>query len=400
MKTKFFTVFIILIFACCTLGQAQGSGNAMSFSFNESQYVGGNVGFSDLTAVTIESWAYVPEYSTAQFVCGSDFFECYEIHVSPGGSLRFIPSGVSYFDTPAGSCPTSQWFHLACTYTNAGECHIYINGISVAVINSSGQQNPLNNAPSAIAVGRRGNPFYFPFIGKIDEFRIWNTARTATEIRENMCRKIPGNTAGLITYYRFDETDGNVIIDQTGNGNGVRYGNLARVTSGAPIGDYSSCDYVGATPAQFSVTMAHPQGTTFSATGSAGTYQGLQVYMVDQLPNNALNHPPAWLGLERYYFGVFPVGTGTQYTATYNYLAEYVDVGILLGSRARNDVSDWTDNMATIDRGLNTLTKTGETGNEYIMTWVVAIPTMTEWSLYALGALLVALSAWVIVRKM
>ena len=158
MKTKFFTVFIILIFACCWKGSAQGSGNAFEFNFNETQYVAGPADFSGITEFTLEGWAYIPVYNAPQFFCGSNLSECFEIHASPGGTIRFIPTSGSFFDIPAGSCPTAQWFHIACTYNNAGDCNMYINGIAIAVTNTSGVRNVINTTPVAVVLGRRGNP--------------------------------------------------------------------------------------------------------------------------------------------------------------------------------------------------------------------------------------------------
>ena len=48
--------------------------------------------------------------------------------------------------------------------------------------------------------------------------RVWSVARTADEIWENMYDVDP-HTTGLIGYWKFDEGQGNVIRDWTGNGN-------------------------------------------------------------------------------------------------------------------------------------------------------------------------------------
>ena len=63
-----------------------------------------------------------------------------------------------------------------------------------------------------------------PFGGMVDEVRIWNTARTQTEIQNNMNREIAPSTSGLALYYTFnqgiaagDNTGLTALIDQTGN---------------------------------------------------------------------------------------------------------------------------------------------------------------------------------------
>ena len=53
---------------------------------------------------------------------------------------------------------------------------------------------------------------------KMDEVRIWSDARTATEIRENMCKNLTGNEDGLLAYYSFDNSSGTTLQDFSGNG--------------------------------------------------------------------------------------------------------------------------------------------------------------------------------------
>ena len=44
----------------------------------------------------------------------------------------------------------------------------------------------------------------FPFDGDIDEVRIWNVARTSTEIQSNMNNELLGSETGLIGYFNFN----------------------------------------------------------------------------------------------------------------------------------------------------------------------------------------------------
>jgi hypothetical protein len=40
----------------------------------------------------------------------------------------------------------------------------------------------------------------------MDEVRIWNVARTQPQIAANRSLTIPGNSAGLVAYYQFNES--------------------------------------------------------------------------------------------------------------------------------------------------------------------------------------------------
>jgi len=57
---------------------------------------------------------------------------------------------------------------------------------------------------------------YWP--GKIDEVRIWNVARSPAEIQTYFDRSLHGSESGLVAYWRFDEGNGNIATDFTGNG--------------------------------------------------------------------------------------------------------------------------------------------------------------------------------------
>lgn len=60
------------------------------------------------------------------------------------------------------------------------------------------------------------------FSGLIDEVAIFNRALSAEEIEYNMYHKLAGSEAGLVGYWDFDEGDGNIVHDKSGNGNDGR----------------------------------------------------------------------------------------------------------------------------------------------------------------------------------
>ena len=70
---------------------------------------------------------------------------------------------------------------------------------------------PRHHGPpiKSISVCGGGPPRSDFFAGKIDEVRIWNTARTQAEIKANMFNKsLADNASGLVAYYRFNEGSG------------------------------------------------------------------------------------------------------------------------------------------------------------------------------------------------
>ncbi|MEG2062036.1 MAG: LamG-like jellyroll fold domain-containing protein, partial [Alistipes sp.] len=57
-----------------------------------------------------------------------------------------------------------------------------------------------------------------PLNGLISEVRVWNTVRTPEQIWKYMYDVEP-TTEGLCAYWKFNEGEGNVVVDQTGHGN-------------------------------------------------------------------------------------------------------------------------------------------------------------------------------------
>ena len=56
---------------------------------------------------------------------------------------------------------------------------------------------------------------YPSYNGYLDELRIWDTARSVAEIRDNRFQIIDNNTPGLVGHYRFEEGSGTVIQDSS-----------------------------------------------------------------------------------------------------------------------------------------------------------------------------------------
>ena len=55
------------------------------------------------------------------------------------------------------------------------------------------------------------------FSGRIAEVRIWNRALSVTEMKEGVCN-VPSDSDGLVAYWKFDEGEGHLFHDATGNG--------------------------------------------------------------------------------------------------------------------------------------------------------------------------------------
>ncbi len=119
------------------------------------------------------------------------------------------------FDTQQHSAYLNEWHHFAGIFDD-GDVRLYVDGQLVANVQTDA--GPLDHSSSNLTIG--GATFgSTEFIrGDIDDVRIWNYARSATEIANNYNRSINSNQPGLIAHYRFDTGSGQSIFDSTPNG--------------------------------------------------------------------------------------------------------------------------------------------------------------------------------------
>ena len=99
------------------------------------------------------------------------------------------------------------WHHVAFTFENT-ELRLYVNGVMV----HSGNV-PAGVTPHPVAISKLGHWF----LGKIDDLRIWNVARTETEINNAMTGPLQGNETGLVAYYTMETTSDFEIKDMSAN---------------------------------------------------------------------------------------------------------------------------------------------------------------------------------------
>jgi hypothetical protein len=119
-------------------------------------------------------------------------------------------TGQSTVNTYEG-IPVNEWIHVAIVLTALnGEQIIYQAGVQAAVI--SGVNLTDATQPSVLQMGVGANIV-------LDDFRVWNYARTQAEIQEDMNYELRGSEEGLVGYWKFDEGEGTTAYDSSPNQN-------------------------------------------------------------------------------------------------------------------------------------------------------------------------------------
>lgn len=116
-----------------------------------------------------------------------------------------------------GSITTNQWSHIA-VVVNGPTITLYVNGL-LAGSKSFANRNGISDI-SNFYVGNTG--LGAGIQGEIDEFRVWNTARTRNQISSFKNNEIanPSRESNLIGYYKMDTINGK-LIDCKGNNHAV-----------------------------------------------------------------------------------------------------------------------------------------------------------------------------------
>jgi hypothetical protein len=144
----------------------------------------------------------------------------------------------------------NKWYHVAATYgpngAGANEWKLYINGVldQQKIEPLLAVPDPNSNQHSSIGTAMQTNGSAQGFFnGKIDEVRIWNVARTGTDIANNYLNEL-GSGTGLIGRWGFNECSGNTASNSVAGGvNGT-------LTNGAlrTVNNYNPPPFVPSNP--------------------------------------------------------------------------------------------------------------------------------------------------------
>ncbi len=105
----------------------------------------------------------------------------------------------------------NRWYHVAATY-DKNTLRLFLDGKPETAMEIGGLPS-YEDTGALIIGGMAGSSGQFDgkFIGKMDELRIWNYARTQRQIVDNMNRELPVSETGLIIRAGFDEGAGTMI---------------------------------------------------------------------------------------------------------------------------------------------------------------------------------------------
>lgn len=246
-------VFLALISGSPLLAQP---GNALSFDGANDYVDAGDNGTLDFGTgdFTVELWILkqpgadfggVNKWNTGAAPGTNEW--AINLNAGFGGKALFgIESGnTTYQVLGLNNLTNGQWHHIAGVREGAA-IKMYVDGVLEGTV-STGTAVPVNNAGRTLMLGRLFSGNYSNHT--LDEVRIWNVARTLSEIQSARYYSVSPSTTGLKAYYKFQQGTGGgnnagltTLPDLTGSGNtGTLHGFALSgttsnwITSSAPI---------------------------------------------------------------------------------------------------------------------------------------------------------------------
>lgn len=233
---KGYILFTIICFPFLIFGQ---SGSSVSFDGMSSRVQIEGIAPENKSALTIEAWIFTKsktitngysEIIRQDIASGStpDFLLSFQDESVISRILSFglkTTTGYQELDVEIDTTEfMNTWVHIAATY-DGSEMKVYQNG---NLLGSTEKTGNILYSPAA-GLTNIGCASYFEtyseyFEGYIDEFRIWSTARSLSEIMQTMNSPLSEEyystaDSGLIGYWQFDELTGNTALDLSPSGN-------------------------------------------------------------------------------------------------------------------------------------------------------------------------------------
>ena len=118
-----------------------------------------------------------------------------------------------------GSILDGECHHVAIT-RQSGLLSFYVDGSLIGTYNSTVNQS-LSSSRNVAWIGHDfGSSANDPLKGSISEVRIWDRARTASEILNGMNSGFSASTPNLLAYWELNEGTGQLVVDKVSGNNG------------------------------------------------------------------------------------------------------------------------------------------------------------------------------------
>jgi hypothetical protein len=233
---------LILILMAPVSTQSCGAASGLDFDGTDDFIDLGNM-LPAAGSYTKEMWVYARASACNNLLSSNDdplYLNGGQLTAGNGNNYAYVVDPTAF--------PLNTWTHAAVTYDAAtSTMKLYVNGVEV----SSGNTAPAFTGGTEY-LGRHTGACFFD--GQLDEVRVWDVARTQSEIQSGMNCRMPLPQTGLVAWYNFeqgeaygDNTTILNIVDASGNSNDKPLSNFAltgatsNFSAGAAVSSAASC---------------------------------------------------------------------------------------------------------------------------------------------------------------
>lgn len=216
------------------------------------------------------------------------------------GTIEFdaLPGEIANCTAP-DAAQVGKWVHIAAVYDQSAQTvKIYANGELKSTV--TGISDMGGSTDKGFLISNSSSPL----AGTMEEVRFWNTALSQQQVRESMHRTLPGNTAGLVSYWQMNDIGTILCPDYVSTNHGLLHGNMVNE------------DWIESTVATgggISITQTETTGVVaFEGTGlemdySAQNGASVTVTKINYRPGNT----PEMAAFKKQYWVVNRFGTGS-----------------------------------------------------------------------------------------
>lgn len=236
-------------------GSVGPSGNVIVFDGTGDYITLGNSGELNVTgAASFELWVRPDNLSGVHQSIWSNYEGGgYNMFIGSNNQFGFelgTGSGAKSLYAPNVTLATGQWYHIAGTYSGAtpSVMTLYVDGVLQTTDNTTTGGN-ISHPGSHHLIGAQADDASSEaaaslFTGAVDNVRMWNSERTADEVREGMTQSYDYDTTDLLAQYTFDDVSGTTVRDNDGTqNNGTIRGDATITDSGS--GDVQFINHLG-----------------------------------------------------------------------------------------------------------------------------------------------------------
>jgi hypothetical protein len=312
------------------------AGNALSFDGTNDFVTIADDNTLDITsAITLEAWAYATKNSGIQNVINKSSNSSNSGYIFPrtddGWASVVFYLHVGGWQTLSAAYPSlNAWHHLAATYDGA-TMKLYIDGALAA---SRAQTGTITINANPLTLGNQTG-FAEYFGGSADEFRVWNIARTQTQIQNSMNSELdPTSQTGLVSYYTVNQgiaagsnTGLIPLPDQKGTNNGTLTNFALTGSSSNYVAQNSS---VVVLPLQWLSFTVQRQNNNVVLNWSTASEQNTKDFIIQHSINSVDWHSIATL----------PATNNSDVTKNYSYLHSTPVTGMNFYRLQQRDIDD------------------------------------------------------------